>query len=458
AAAIITGAVPPPPQVPLPLPDRLGGGVLMLTDEQLRALQAISGSIEVESRKGLLQAAKKGMAVAEATSGPEIRLDYSRVRQGPPVGFDVPFDGDLVRVEVIPSEFERLGISARKPIWDSGRKRLAKYLAKRDRESARQGLIATSGRAALNAQESAYNVLRAQELEHVAVVSLTQLAEHLRVAEERYASGLVAYLDVITAEADLAQAQRELIAAGVQVELAKLELKKLLRIELDRDITVEPGKELKVPDMSVEDMIRRAVGDVEGVEPRADIRAAEEAAKKARAEALAPLVNNGLSLDLIAAFDRQTATGLAAGDHWQYGFAISKPLYDAGLARRQRKMLQEMYEVARLEVDRVAWEAARQVAAAYALVQAADKEVEATRRRQLSADESLRVWRLKYENGFAVGSDVLDAQAELTRANAALVDARYERQLRVVRLRTAMGDWRALIRPGAVATGGGTHR
>jgi outer membrane protein len=456
AAAVITGAAPPPSdRIPLPLPDQLGGGTVVLSAAQLRALQAMEGSIDVDKSKTRLRAAKKGQGVADTVSGPEFRIDYTRVRQGPPVSFPVPIDSGTENVTVIPERMERLDISARQPIWDSGRKRLSKYLAARDRNAAQHGLVATSGQAALQGQEMAYDVLRSMELEGVAVVSLTQLAEHLRVAEERFASGLVAYLDVVTAEADLAEAQKELVAAETAVDTAKLRLQTLLRIGLDRDIEVRAGTEVTMPDLSVEEMVRRTVGDVEGVEARADIRAAEEAAKRAKAQAYSPVVDKGLSVDLIGLFDRQTATTLSSGNAWQAGIAVSKQLYDGGSARKQKQQLDELYEVARMEVDRVAWEAARQVATAYAQVQAARKEVDAARQRQLRADESLRVWRLRYENGYAIGKDVLDAQAELTQANAGLVDARYNHQLRIIELRTAMGDWRALIAVAAADEGAG---
>jgi outer membrane protein TolC len=429
----------------LPLPESIGGGEVKLSADEARSLMQIGGAISVEVGVRNLRAAKRGIGVAESVSDPTVDFQASRFRRGPEVAFDLPTDGDTAKVTVLPGTLSAMVLGYRKPIWDGGKTRLEKYLARRDYQVARKELVVAAGRSALEAYQLCVEVMRSERQAQVAAASLTHRREILSVAVVRYANHQVARLQVLEAQRDVAAAEQLLAAAEASVEKNKIGLKTLLRLDLEQDIRVEPGPMLTAPDLELEDMVRRAVGDVEGVSPRADLKMTEELVKRAAAEVLRPKVEKNPTVDAIANAERRTATGLASEDSWQIGIAATWTLWDGGAAKKRQGQSREYLEAAKLAAEQAAYGVARQVASAYADVQADGKRVDAARVERQRAAENFRLHMLLYDEGFEIAADTLDADEQLAAARAALIDAEQDRNTSVAKLRSSMGDWRALI-------------
>ncbi|MFQ5809722.1 MAG: TolC family protein, partial [Armatimonadota bacterium] len=383
----------------LPLPESIGGGEVKLSADEARSLMQIGGAISVEVGVRNLRAAKQGIGVAESVSSPTVDFQASRFRRGPEVAFDVPMDGDTARVTVLPDTLSSMVLGYRKPIWDGGKTRLEKYMARRDYQVARKELVVAAGRAALQAYQLCVDMMRNKRQANVAAASLMQRREILNVARVQLANGQAALYQVLEAERDVAAAEQLLAAAEASVKKNEIGLKTLLRVDLERDIRVEPGPMLTAPDLELDDMVRRAVGDVEGVSPRADLKRTEELAKRAAAEVLRPKVEKNPTIDAIASAERRTATGLASEDSWQIGVAATWTLWDGGAAKKRQGQSREYFEAAKLAAEQAAYDVARQVASAYADVQADGKRVDAARVEVQRAGENFRVMMLRQDEG-----------------------------------------------------------
>ncbi len=429
----------------LPLPASIGGGEVRLSADEAQALAEIGGAIDVEIGVRGVRAARRGVALADTVSSTSVDLEAARFRRGPEVSFMVPTDDGAEEVTVVPDTLSSATVGVRKPIWDMGLRRLEKYIARRNYEVAKKELATAAGRAAMEAYQLCVELMRSQRQAQVAAVSLTQRKEILHVAMVKYANGQVPRFQVIEAERDVAAAEQLLAAAVAAAEKNEIALKILLRLDPERDIRVEPGSVLTPPDLDLEEMVRRAVGDVEGISARSDLRATEELAKRAAAEMHRPRVEKGPTIDLLGNVLRQTSTGLASETSWQIGFGATWNLWDSGSAKKQKRQLREHFEAAELRAEQAAALVVRQVISAHTDVQADGKRVDAARVEVQWAAEGFRIQMLLYEEGFNIAADVLDAEEQLTVARTALIDAEQDYNTSVARLRTAMGDWRALI-------------
>ncbi len=429
----------------LPLPASIGGGEVKLSAEEARSLMQIPGAIVVEAGVRSLRAAKRGIAVAETMSAPTLDLQAIQVRRGPELSFDVAVGDTTQEVTVAPEDMQILTLGLRKPIWDSGKTRLEKYIARRNYQVAKKELVTAAGRSALEAYQLCVEMMRSQRQSQVAAVSLMQRREILSVAITRYANGQVARYQVIEAERDIAEARQFVALAEAAVKKNEIGLKTLLRIDPEREIRVEPGPMLSVPDLELEYMMRRAVGDVEGYSGRSDLIRTQEEAKRAAAETLRPRVEKGPTIDVIANAERRTATGFTSEDSWQVGLGATWTIWDGGASKKLQGQLRELFEASKLRAEQAAEQIMRQVASAYVDVEAGGEIVNAAQVETRRAAENFRVHMLRFEEGFAIAAEVLDAEKQLTEARAGLIDAEQDQNTAVAKLRSAMGDWRALI-------------
>ena len=119
---------------------------------------------------------------------------------------------------------------------------------------------------------------------------------------------------------------------------------------------------------------------------------------------------------------------------------LSIPLYDGGQSQARARQAEEESEVLQARLRQSERDIQVEVESLFLRLQADLQAVEVTRARQLSAQESERVARLRYQNGVASQLEWLDARRQRVAAEQALVSADY-------RLRSDNARWaRALGR------------
>jgi outer membrane protein TolC len=81
-----------------------------------------------------------------------------------------------------------------------------------------------------------------------------------------------------------------------------------------------------------------------------------------------------------------------------------------------------------------------EVRSVWIAAQTANAAIESARRQLVSAEESYRVRRERFQAGSAVSSDLTDAELDLLRARLALVNANVDLREALARLRRAVGE------------------
>jgi len=316
----------------------------------------------------------------------------------------------------------RARLSAEQTLYDFGRTAALRSRAGARIEEAGQAEAAARERAAFGAVSAFLAAKRAEELLAVAEESLETAKAHLGVTRDHYELGVVAKNDVLAAEVTVANAEAAVIAARNQVELSRSRL--ALRMGYPGDAAVAPAEgDFPVPADPVpplEESVRAALenrGEIRAL--AAAVREAEAARSGARAE-FAPqfFAQGGYSYETNEFNPHKDVLSIVAGGRVNLfaGFSDEASVREAeALLARRREALAKAREEAALEVKE-----------AHLSVAEAQKRLDVARVAVARAEENLRIQNDRYAEGLAINTEVLDAQALLTRARADARNAAYD--------------------------------
>ncbi|HEU4628961.1 MAG TPA: TolC family protein [Gemmatimonadaceae bacterium] len=277
--------------------------------------------------------------------------------------------------------------------------------------------------AALAGAQSFIRAVRAAALVRAREADSALAADLLGIARDQLEAGVGVGLDVTRAEAQVASAHAQLIAARADRDRTQLELRRALGLPLDTPLVI--------PDTLAPTTAAAAIAGTPGVAPiveqamqqRADVRAAELQLEAARRDVAAIRAER---LPTIGVFIDDGGTGLDYShllNTYTYGVQLSVPLFE-GFRRESR--VEEQQAVAReLDVRRrdLRQQVALEVRSAALDLAAAGEQVEAARERLRLAQQEVAQARERFAAGVSGNADIVSASLALNTARTQLVDA-----------------------------------
>ncbi|MGD9496263.1 MAG: TolC family protein [Armatimonadota bacterium] len=435
-AALMPASAQPVP--PVALPDYVttdDSGAIVLSPVEA-ARWALERNTDLQLQATSIDEALGQLRQARALYSLSVRLDGTALLMGPVASFQLPGDeGQQPRsVEVGQDHVLNATLSATQPLYAGGREDLVKRMARTNVEVMRQTTEVTRLSIDLAARELAYGVLRAVQLAGVAAAQVTAIAEHVRQAEAMEAAGVAPHFDVVQANTELARAQEQLISAQTGVAQLQSQLRRMLALPQSTVLALVDPPPPESPDGELTDLIEQAWAKrPEVVAAETGVRVAEMNLKLSQCD-LAPLVS------LTGSWTQQSAGGLGASDYsWQVGVVAQKPLFDGGAQRGKVEAAQAQLTAAQLRVEQAREQTALAVVQQFLAVEEARQKIDTAQQGVAEARERRRMAQLRYREGLGTGIEVIDADTALAAAEASLVNAEYDLQLAVTRLRTATG-------------------
>jgi multidrug efflux system outer membrane protein len=284
--------------------------------------------------------------------------------------------------------------------------------------AAEMQLIARAANAYLRVL-SARDVLAAQDQRLAALASLSERTRQL------LAEGKAARLEGLRVEAEAKRAQADRIAGASQLDVAEHDLAQLTQTSYEsvHRATLSP---LHLADTTLTDTAK-SVRDAIATQARQSSNEVKELAQRARA------TDAGISAAKAAWFpefrvaggymDYGRWSGDFAGE-WRVGLAVTYPLYnggsrEAGIHRAvaDGKAAAEQLRNAQLNVEQSVDRSLAALREAHARVNALQSAVD-------QSVEVVRIERLTLDVGSGTQTEYLDAEANLLRTRASLIDAR----------------------------------
>ena len=273
-----------------------------------------------------------------------------------------------------------------------------------------------------------FGLLGIQKLKEIARESVEQLAAHLEVVEKHVEVGILSSVELLRAEVELARAQANLIEAENGLSLARASFNSLLGREVEVGIKIED-----LPGPSVVELPST-------LKQRPELEQMAEGIKIAGLGVKAAQKSRFPILSAFASYSRGGDELFGNEDSWMTGLALSCDLWDWGRKRsriEQDILLKEQTEDREaLLKDRIALE----IKGASLGLSASLKKIEVAEKAVKSAEEVFRVMNLRFEEGLATNTDVLDAQLLLSKARADYHQAIYSWYLSQAALERACGE------------------
>lgn len=351
-----------------------------------------------------LQAAAAGLGVAESAYLPTLTLQSNAARSeaNTTAGFSIPIlNSDSTNLSL---SYVLLDFGARAAQRDQALAEI--YLNGFDNNSALQSV-------ALSVTQNYYQLLGEQALVRAYHQTVTEDAASLDAARIKQHSGLATISDVLQAQAALAQARANLIAAEAQVRADTGALAQSCGLPASQAIPVIPLNTRVLPPM-VTPPLRALVFRARHYNPSVLAAAAQILADRAtvRADQAAGLP----TLSLGVSGGKRLQSGLAPSENWSIGFTLRVPLFTGFKDTYQIRQARAQERGARASLNEETQKIETIVFQDYQTILGARSAASAARLAVTSARASLTAIQAQYKVGLATMLDVLTAQAALTTA------------------------------------------
>ncbi len=275
----------------------------------------------------------------------------------------------------------------------------------------------------------------------VAFAEQVKVAEQAVAASEKLVSddqrefeaGVLARLDVVQAQSQLAANRRDLIAAQTNLQMQEIKLKSVISRTITRDLDdvhITPSDRLPQPDdIPIPDLDDAVKG---ALESRASIRQAQLGIENQR---IAQTFTRNNLLPVLAAFVQFNSYSLASGTtpmfrqmmewnypEYSYGFSLTFPLKNRAAqadnvrARLELRQSEASFQQVRSQVELGVRTATVGLVQFKATVRAAQRAVE-------TSEQAFRGEQIRLANGISTPYRVILAQRDLVTAQSALVQA-----------------------------------
>ena len=279
-----------------------------------------------------------------------------------------------------------------------------------------------------------FDMLQADNMQKLGRESVDRLADHLKNVEAQYEVGVVAKVDVLRSQVELANAKQSLIKAENAYQIAEANLNKIVGLPMDTQLKLDNILVYTPYDNDMQYCLDYAA------KHRPEVEQAKQqvgAAKGALRVAI-----SGHMPQVAATASQSWKDSNWPGDengNWGVGVTVSMNIFDSGVTVSKihgaEADLAKAHETYRDTVDAVNLD----VRSNYLNLREAEKRIDTTKLAVSQAEEDYRIAQLRYMNGVGTNTDVLDAQVALTDAKTNYLQAMYDYNTCKTNLETAIG-------------------
>ena len=330
-------------------------------------------------------------------------------------------------------------IEASMPLYTGGKISGAIKSAKAGYKSALVGVQKSYNDMRSTVTNGYFMVLQADDMQVLSRESVERLAEHLKNVKAQYDVGVVAKVDVLRSEVELANAQQNLIKAENAYKIAEANFNKIIGLPLATNLFLEDTLNYTPYDKDLEYCLDYAAKN------RPELEQAKQGVEAARGQV--KQARSGYQPQ-IGAFAKQNWTSGKDGkgnwpadeeSNWTVGVTASLNIFDTGVPRAKSHAAEANYfsaqETYRDTVDAVMLDVRSQ----YLNLREAEKRISTTEVAVSQAEEDYRIAQLRYQAGVGTNTDVLDAQVALTDAQTNYLQSVYDYNISKTNLETAIG-------------------
>jgi outer membrane protein TolC len=400
----------------------------ILTIEEVRQ-RAIEFNRQYLSAREDVAIAQTEISRAWGDALPEVSFNgnYNRSFAIPRVFFVA--DGETVELQTGFKNSFGANVSVRQPIWHGGRVFTALIAAKMYKRYSQAIAESVEAEVVYNAEQLFYSVTLARAQLSVLQKALESNSANLDVVEKQYSQGVVSEYEVLRARRARVERQNllpEIIRGEAQVELSEKRLRSFLGIDLDERTTIiEEQTDTTVAGLlSLEDLTDSALVN------RPEVKQAQELVDMSHKAIRVARADYWPSFDAVGVYNWQsvsddfTLSGMESSS-WTAGLTVSMSIFDGGKTRALVTQRKAENKQAKLNLRQIEDNITLEVEESYTELMQAKRALDIQGATIASAEEGLRIARVRYESGVGTQLEVLSAQTALTDARTALTRAMF---------------------------------
>ncbi len=339
-------------------------------------------------------------------------------------------------------------------IFDFGKRGAHVDAATAEKLAAGANFIQANQEVAFRVASAFYRLVTQQERLTAAEATLKTAQTTTDAAEFELRNGRSTLPDVLNARAETAQAVFDRESADGDEKIARVTLTEEVGVEPSPDITIDDAGSAPLPSdlaASIDALINRAIADRPDLAAQvAEIRAADDAIRAARAEYWPQIVlsGSGAQTSIWPTAD-YGVLGNVSQPTWSAALALQWRIFDGGARKNEVAKAESKKREAQDDLREKRDQATRQVWTAYIAFRTALRKQQAAVALLDSATASYNASLDAYKYGVKNLIDVVTAQRQLAQARLSSVSARSQLFLEAVDLEFVTGN---LLRTGPPAT------
>lgn len=400
---------------------------LNLDDAMLRAFQTnptVSiAQYELDSARASYNAARQSRGISISANHTTQRGGYDDAQQAAPGLWTKGIGNNHAN-----------SLSASLPIFTGGKLSGTIKQAKANYQYNEVGVQRTYNEMRSTVTDGYFKMLQADNLQKLSAESVTRLEDHLKNVQAQYDVGVVAKVDVLRSQVELANAKQTLIQAENSYQVAEANMNKIVGLPMDTTLQLDNLLVYNAYDKNMDECLAYAA------EHRPELMQAKYGVDSAKGALM--VARSGHMPQVAASATQQWSDSNWPGDEngkWGVGVNVSLNVFDTGVtlskihgAEADLKKAEETYRdtVNAVNLD---------VRSNYLGLREAEKRISTTKLAVEQADEDYRIAQLRYMSGVGTNTDVLDAQVALTQAKTNYTQALYDYNTSKTALETSIG-------------------
>ncbi len=283
-----------------------------------------------------------------------------------------------------------------------------------------------------NAEMAYYTVLEAQRVVDVNQEALNQTQAHLKEAQAYYRVGTRPQFDVTTAQVNVANANVNLISSKNQLRIAGLQLENSMGVH--SDVPYSLSDTMGVPSFSLSLDSVKAIALTE----RQDLLAARASVQSSQSLVTSASGQRLPTVALAGAWN-WSSFDFPLRSRWNAGVTLSVPLFQGFGIDAQVDQAEANLESAKANFTLVVENALLDVEQSYLSVKEAADRIDATSKLVGQASENLKIAEGRYSFGVGSAIEITDAQVTLSSARLSSIQALYDYNTSLIKLKRATG-------------------
>ena len=319
-------------------------------------------------------------------------------------------------------------------LWSGNKVESQVSQAKLDLDSKQWGIAKARQQLKYDATDAYFKFMAARDNVKLNQESVERLERYLQDVKLQFEVGVVAKVDVLRSEVELAKAKQSLIEAQNTYDLTMANLNNIIGFPLTTELNVKG-------DLSYARYEKELAFCVDAaLRQRPEISQYTDAAKSAQ-EGIT-IAKSGYLPTVSAVYNAGWYDSKFAGGNnynWSVYLLTSWTLFDSGLTAGKVKQAVEGYKKAQEQLKQTVDSVQLDVRSTYLSLKAAEQSIATSSSAVGLAEEDYKIKVIRYQAGVGTNLDVLDAQLALTTAKNNFLKAMYEYNNFRAKLDKAMG-------------------